>query len=210
MRRTCGIALMLAIVVLAASAAPAPDVRPLGGIVNGLLLLRDLGNLQMQEELKLTESQVKQIKELRAESLQSPTVSPSRGLTREEKIRKWQEDGKAKVEAVTKILTQKQFRRVEQIYLQRFGPMTALRIPSVATVIKLTEEQKEKMNLIRQEASKAYQESRTKGERKPYNEFMKKGDEKLLNELTPMQRRKWEELLGQPFKLKPRSPRGNE
>src|SRR5262249_52173016 len=118
---------------------------------------------------------------------------------------------KRHAEIVATILTKKQLRRAEQIYLQRIGPPLAFRRPQVAAALKLTDEQKEKMDLVRKEYSQELRElaqARGRGDdwRQKGTELYKDHMEKLLNVLTPAQKTKWKQLLGEPFKFEPRRP----
>jgi hypothetical protein len=114
MRKGCGSVLMSAIVAFVACAAPAPEAAPLGGLAGGVFLI--LNNSHIRDKLKLSEDQVKKIAEARAELRRSfPSV---RGLNKEERTKKSQERAKAAETALAKILTRKQLRRAEQMYLQ--------------------------------------------------------------------------------------------
>lgn len=202
MRRVCGSVLVLAIVVLAACAAPAPEAPPLGGLVGSSFIL--LTNSQVREELKLSEDQVKKIEELKTELRQA--LASLRGLNPEERVKKLHDVAKADEVALAKILTRKQLNRVEEIYLQRFGLRLAFRNAQVAAALKITDEQKEKMDLISREYFKESRDNRAKGQerRQQFAELSERRDEKLLNLLTPAQKAKWKQLTGAPFKLEPR------
>ncbi|HTU21884.1 MAG TPA: hypothetical protein VMG10_27850 [Gemmataceae bacterium] len=203
MRTVCGSGLILAIVVFASSAAPAPEAPPLIGVATGILSY--LSSPQVRDELKLTEDQLKKIEELKKELKTKRRLKPAdlRSLSLEERVKKAQEIVKATEAALAKILTRKQLRRAEQIFLQLRGPML-LRSPQVAAALKLTDEQKEKMKDIDRETFREYRESRKKGDQHPLTELFKRRDEKLLNVLTPAQKKKRKQLLGEPFKWEPR------
>lgn len=202
MRRVCCTAFASVIGVIIASAAPAPEARPLGGLTISLLLV--LSKSQVQEELKLSEDQVKKIEELRAERRQA--LAALRGLNKEDRANKLQDINKANEAALAKILTRKQLRRAEQIYLQQIGPWIAFRYTQVAAALKLTDEQKDKMALITKESLEESRNNRAKGQvtRELLVELAKRRNEKALNLLTPVQKKKWKELLGEPSKLDPR------
>lgn len=211
MRRIGCIALVLAIVVFAATAAPAPETRPLGGLETGVWLILRQNDPRVREELKLSENQVKKIEELIAVARQaSANVRGPDGKLDRQKFRDLQDLTKRHVETVAKILAKTQFRRAEQIYLQRLSLMIALRKLPVAAVLKLTEEQKEKMDLIGKEFSQELRGITPVGggggpewlQKKA--ELRKSQEEKLLNVLTPAQKSNWKHLLGEPLKLEPR------
>lgn len=198
MRRICGVALMSVIVELAAYAAPAPEASPLGGFA-GLILISSVANPNIRDELKLSENQVKQLEALMSEH--RGAYASLRRMNKEDREKQLQEIRKKDEAAIAKILTRKQLIRAEQIQLQICGPMILTK-SQVAAALKLTDEQKEKMTLIRREALEEYREGRAKGERQPTEESPKRRDEKLLNVLTPAQKAKWKQLLGEPFKQK--------
>lgn len=208
MRRIGGIALMLAIVAAAVPAAPAPEARPLGGLESGVLLILRMNDPRLYEELKLSESQVKKIEELNAEVRQA--FPPTRGLSKEERKKRTQDRqnlNKTHQEVIVKILTKKQLKRAEQIYLQRIGPMLAFGRPPVAAALKLTDEQKEKMALLRSDYFQKLRRSggpMEQGAMQKQVEMHKKLHEEILNVLTPAQKAKWKQLIGEPFKLEPR------
>jgi Spy/CpxP family protein refolding chaperone len=156
MRRVCGSVLVLGIVVFVACAAPAPEAPPLIGVAIGTLSW--LSNVQIREELKLSEDQLKKIEELKVEQRQA--LAALRGLNTEDRAKKRQDIYKANEAALAKILSRKQLRRAEQIYLQTRGPMVWTS-PQVAAALKLTDEQKEKIPLIVREMADCIGSART-------------------------------------------------
>lgn len=156
MRRICGIPLVFVIVELASHAAPAPEQRPLGGF-SGLILISSVANPNIREELKLSEDQVRKLKALLSEHREA--IANLRWMNAEDRKKERQEI-RMKVEAaIAKIFTRKQLIRAEQIQLQIFGPRILTR-PQVAAALKLTEEQKEKLTLIKRESLNEYRERR--------------------------------------------------
>ncbi len=204
MRRMYCIPLVLVTFELVAYTAPAPETAPLGGFW-GLILVSSVRNSKIREELKLSEDQVKQLEALMAELRE--TYESFRGMNKEDREKKLQEIRVKEGAAIPKILTRKQLIRAEQIQLQILGPMILTR-PEVAASLKLTDEQKEKMALIKRESLKEYRESRAKGE--PQKEISKNRNERLLNVLTPAQKEKWKQLLGEPYKRDHRRSEDNE
>ena len=106
----------------------------------------------------------------------------------------------------TRILTPKQLRRAEQIYLQRRGPLMAFTIPQVAEALELTDEQKEKMKRIRRDLYEQFRDRLRQGKvtMQQRIEWNRRGNEKLLKVLTPAQKMKWKQLTGPLFKWEPR------
>ncbi len=217
MRRICGVALMLMILVFTATAAPAPETRLLSGFETGIWLLLKQNDSRIRDELKLTESQVKQIEELIAEANQAySSIRGPDGKIDKQKARDWLDLNKRHAMTAAKILTKPQLMRAEQIHLQRMSPALALRAPQVAAALKLTDEQKEKIDLIRREHS---QELRGLppgvgggGQERSQKiaELRKSREKKLLNVLTPSQKAKLNQLIGEPFKLEYRGSGGGK
>jgi acyl-CoA reductase-like NAD-dependent aldehyde dehydrogenase len=108
-----------------------------------------LENKSVQEELKLSEEQNKQIKEF-AEK-QRENRPDFQGLEREEIQKKLAERAKAERDALAKILKPDQLKRVRQISLQqqvRRSLGFALNNQELAKGLKISDEQKEKIQEI--------------------------------------------------------------
>lgn len=214
MRTICGIAWVLIIVGLATNAAPAPETRPLGGFESGIWLILRQNDSRIREELKLTENQVKKIEELIAEANQAySSIRGPDGKIDRQKVRDWLDLNKRHAVTAAKILTKPQLLRAEQIYLQRMSLGVAFRTRQVAAALKLTDEQREKLDLLRKESSQELRGLLPAGgggqERaQKMAEFRKSRNEKVLNVLTPAQKAKWKQLLGEPFKLELRGSVG--
>jgi hypothetical protein len=174
-----------------------------GGFGGGTLFL--LNQKSVQDELKLSEEQVKKAKEL--SDKQREAFGGLRDLSQEERRTKIQEQAKATDKAVAEVLKPEQMKRVKQISLQQQGAR-ALSNPEVATALKLTDEQKDKVKSIQEEARTALGQRGQRGQRgRPSEEELKKlqearkaTNEKLMNVLTDEQKTKWKELSGEPFK----------
>jgi len=189
--------LVLALVVFKAGAA-APEPPPLLGVASGVLIFLDSG--RVRNELKLSPEQLKTIEELRAERRQA--FEALRGLKLEERVKKRQELARTSEAALAKILTPKQLRRAEQLYLQRRGPMMAFTLPRVAATLQLTDEQKEKIRRIRKDLYDQVRDRLRQGQvtAQQRAEWLRRGNEKLLKVLTTAQKTKWKELTGPLFK----------
>lgn len=216
MWRICGIALMLMMIVLTATAAPAPESRLLGGFETSIWLLLKQNDSRLRDELKLTENQVKKIEDLIAEERQaSSSLRGPDGKIDRQKSRDRQELYRRHAQTAAKILTKHQLLRAEQIYLQRMGPTFAFRTSQVATALKLTDEQKEKIDLIRRKNSGEFglppaAEGSRQERSQRLAEVRKRREEELLNVLTPAQKAKWNKLIGEPFKLEYRGSGGGK
>lgn len=211
MRTVCGITLVLTILVFPATAAPAPEARLLGGFDSGIWLLLRLNDSQIREELKLTESQVKKIEELIAEARQaSLDIRGPDGKIDRQKLHDSLDLSKRHAKTAAKLLTKSQLIRAEQIFLQKLGPALAFRNSQVAAALKLTKEQKENVDLIRKEHSQELRglaaggKGRVPRDSQKVAELRKSRDEKLMNVLTPAQKAKWKQLIGEPFQFVPR------
>jgi Spy/CpxP family protein refolding chaperone len=210
MRSVCGVVLMLMIVVLPSTAAPAPETRLLGGLESGIWLLLKQNDSRIRDELRLTESQVKKIEELIAEARQaSSSIRGQDGRIDRQKLQDLLDQNRRHSKTAVKLLTKPQLMRAEQIYLQRTGPILAFRKPQVAAALKLTDEQKEEMDLIAKMNSQEFGlppvgEGGRQERSQRMAELRKRREEKLLNVLTPAQKAKWKQLLGEPFKLEDR------
>ena len=200
MKRLFQIGLVVAIAAMACGTAQAqqrqrPGGGP-GGFGGGPLFL--LGQKSVQEELKLSDEQVKQIKELADKQRES--FQGLRDLSQEERRTKMQEAAKTNDKAIGKILKPEQYKRVRQIALQQQGAR-ALGNEEVAKALKINEEQKDKINEIQ---TKAFEEMRGLGRdeeaRKKRQEMMKATNEKVMGVLTSEQKTKLKEMQGEPFK----------
>jgi Spy/CpxP family protein refolding chaperone len=203
MKRLVPLALALAVVALAAAAVQAQGPRPGGG---GTLFL--LTQKSVQEELKMSEEQVKKVSELEAK--QREAFRDFRDLSREERQKKFQEMAKANEKAIGEILKPEQLKRVKQISLQRQG-LRALGDPEVAEALKLTAEQKDKVKAVMDETGKEMRALFGAGldrdeARKKMEEIRKASEEKLMTILTDEQKTKLKELQGEPFKGEIRFP----
>jgi hypothetical protein len=172
-----------------------------GGVGGGFGTLALLSQKSVQNELKLSEDQVKKVKELTDKQRES--FRGLRDLSQEERQKKMQERTKANEKAVAEILKADQIKRVKQISWQLQGPR-AFSDPAVADALKLTDQQKEKVKTIQQETRTARGDRQGGGNReearKKAEAARKSANEKLMNVLTTEQKTKWKELTGEPFK----------
>jgi Spy/CpxP family protein refolding chaperone len=145
----------------------------------------------VQDELKLKPDQLAKIKELgdqRRMSLGDPA--------------KMKEFADMIEIALPEILQPDQAKRLRQIQLQKQGPM-ALRNPTIAAELGLTDKQKEMLNAMTAKAPPQLVIGKTGdkiqiGRKEDPNAAATPA--KMLAVLTAKQRTKWNELLGKPFK----------
>jgi Spy/CpxP family protein refolding chaperone len=212
MRRCLLCAAALAVVAMTATPAWAQRQRQRGGFGffrggSELMLLRQKS---VQDELKVTEDQVKKVTEL-AEK-QRGAFGELRNLSREERQKKIEERSKENAKALAEILKPEQVKRLKQISLQQQGAR-AINNPEVATALNLTAEQKEKVKSIGEEAAKEMRELFQGGNReearKEMADLRKSTEEKVQGVLTTEQKAKLKELQGEPFKGEIRPPERN-
>lgn len=192
--------IVTAIAVAVASWAVAPAFgQQRGGFTTSPLSL--LGQKSVQDELKMTEDQVKKATEL-AEKMRG-NRQDFQNLSREEIQKKLAERAEASEKAMAEFLKPEQLTRVNQIALQQQGAR-ALASEKVADGVKLSAEQKEKVKGIMEEYNTALRAAFQGGfndeTRKKMEELRKSTDEKLTGLLSAEQKATWTKLQGEPFK----------
>jgi Spy/CpxP family protein refolding chaperone len=170
-----------------------------GGFFMSPIML--LSQKPVQEELKLTEEQVKKVTELSAKQREAFTGFAD--LSQEERGKKFQELNSQNEKAVAEILKPDQSKRLKEISLQAQGPR-AFANPEVANALGITDEQKAKLRSIQeenaQEAQKLRQAGASEEAQQKRAELTKATNDKMLAVLTPEQKTKWKEMTGEPFK----------
>jgi len=161
-----------------------------------------LGQKSVQDELKLSEDQLKKLGELREK--QRGSFGELRNLDREARRKKMEEMRAENEKALADVLKPEQLKRLKQISLQ-VGGASAFADPKVADELKLTSEQKDKIQSIQQESRQSlrglFQGGGDREEaRKKFAEARKSANEKAMAVLTPEQQSKWKEMTGEPFK----------
>lgn len=201
MKRLSQLGLVVAIAAMVCGTAQAQQrQRPggPGGFGIGPMFL--LGQKSVQEELKLSDEQVKKIKELTEK--QHESFQGLRDLSREELRTKMQEAAKANDKAIAAILKPEQLKRVKQIGLQQRGAMV-VNDPDVAKTLKITDEQKEKIKDIQTKAREAagggQRPDRSEEAIKKREEARKATNEKVMGVLTAEQKTKLKEMQGETF-----------
>jgi Spy/CpxP family protein refolding chaperone len=198
------------IVVLAAPAVQAQrGQRGPGGGFGRVTSLFLLTQKSVQQELKLSDEQIKKLTELADKQRQ--TLAELGNLAREERQQKMREQTQAADKAVAEILQPEQQKLLKQIVLQQRGAQ-ALSEPEVADALGLSAEQKEKLKTIRDEAQREMRELFQGGNReeaqKKVADLRKATEEKAQEVLTPEQKTKWKEMVGEPFKGEIARPAG--
>lgn len=175
---------------------------------------------EVQQDLKLTDQQKQDVQKL-SEDQREAQRSLRDIQDREERVNKGRELNEQAEAAVKKILNEDQQKRFAQIELQqasRFNlPGTLLR-EAVASKLKLTGEQKTKLEGVQTEANNARRELRqslqgaSQDERREafgkMREISEQANEKALAALTSEQKESWKGLLGKPLEIQFRGRRG--
>lgn len=216
--------LALSLIVLMVSAAAAQEQRgrrrggfgggfggPFGAFNSPAALA---GMPQVQEEIKVSEEQKKQIDEGLAELRGGFNFQELQGLSAEDREKRMEEmrkkaetAGKAFEEKMNKILKPEQLARLKELSLQRQGAMALLR-PDIAKDLGLTEDQRKKMQGIFESARSANQPNLRELSQEEREKVMTENREKLekaqaelLAVLTDDQKAKYAELKGKEFKF---------
>jgi eukaryotic-like serine/threonine-protein kinase len=168
------------------------------GVVQEGIAIRLLKQKQVQEELRLTESQVKQINQLgdqRQNAYRNTTSNTANtaATATPEALRQKAEEVQAMEKALTNLLLAEQQRRFQQLLLQQRGTR-ALQESQVADVLKLTTEQLDRICAIQGETRRATGRNVAIG-RADGKEIR----DRVVNVLTPDQKAKWKQLTGEPF-----------
>lgn len=156
----------------------------------------------VQEELRLTDEQIKKITGWQEKARNDR--SESKGLKGEQLRKKLAERIKAENEFINNLLKQEQLKRLKQISLQQHLRALAFLLSrtDIAQSLELTGEQREKIAEIRKESTKRILGvGRLDAEgRKKIQEISKETKGKALAVLTTEQKRKLLEMMGTPFK----------
>ncbi|GAB6167424.1 hypothetical protein JCM19992_34240 [Thermostilla marina] len=176
---------------------------------------------QVQKEIELLDDQKADLEKLgeKAREAMREVFGDFRNLSREEmqqrreEIQKKMQEQQKKLQAeVEKILLPHQLERLEQIRIQLMG-IQALNDPEVAKKLNITDAQKEKIQKVQEQAREkmreAFQGMRGGDGQRPDPEAMRERFTKLREQiekdvlavLTSEQKKKFEELKGEPFEL---------
>jgi Spy/CpxP family protein refolding chaperone len=199
---------VLTMAVLIPAMAQPPAGRPggpFGGRLGGpMLMLGLLRNQQVQQELKLTDQQRQRLEQLGEQWREK--MRGLRDLPPEERRQKV-EGMRAEVEKqLATILNEQQMKRLKQIALQVEG-YAALERPEIADQVGLTKEQRQKIRDILRQADEKRREAFQQGQGDRQAAFQRMReirqwvDGEIEKLLTAEQKKKWQELVGAPFKF---------
>ncbi len=162
-----------------------------------------LGDKAIQEELKLSPEQVRKAQDAAEEDQQKEERIDAAPADQRDKLRR--ELLAESEKAVAAILRPAQLKRFQQIRLQHLGALS-LADPKVADELKLTEDQRKAIEAIAgnwEAKTKAVIADATLAPREvaaKITELTKAADAAVRKRLTADQTKKWEELIGKPFR----------
>jgi len=197
LKRTVMLCLVLGLASLALAQQQQPPIAGPGGL---------LFDPSVKKELKLSDEQLGKLKDSlgKVMSKYKPEFekfqkSPPTPEQSEKTIKAFHEDS---WEAVKGVLDAKQLTRFQQI-LWQMGGIGALEDPDLQKELKLTDEQKKKLENVFTESGKKFQELQRKGERSPekYQAVGKELEEKANGVLSAEQKTKFKELMGPKFEF---------
>jgi hypothetical protein len=200
-----------------------PGASPFGQVAIDFLKVKSV-----QDDLKMTPEQLAQLPELEAEWIKGMDTFGMRYESEKNKRKKMDQQNQWAEKAVAKLLDAEQFKRLQQIYVQRAG-REAWNDSFVINHLKLTAQQRAEIKTIQSEADKARQElfrppggnrnnpppkqddltdeqrqelrqKQQKETQKRMDEWRKGYEEKLMAVLSPEQQSTWEEMHGPAFK----------
>jgi Spy/CpxP family protein refolding chaperone len=206
-RRWMAVTVLTMAVLIPAMAQP-PAGRPggpFGGRLGGpMLMVGLLRSPQVQQELKLTDQQRQRLEQLGEQWREK--MRGLRDLPPEERRQKVQ-GMRAEVEKqLSQILNEQQMKRLKQIALQVEG-YAALERPEIADQVGLTKEQRQKIRDILRQADEKRREAFQQGQGDRQAAFQRMReirqwvDGEIEKLLTAEQKKKWQELVGAPFKF---------
>ncbi len=200
-------ALGLGLVALAGTSANAQGFGGRGGGGMGGPAL--LANKSVQKELKLTDEQVEKATAVATE-IREKMQEKMQDIPQEERREKMPaimaELNKEAQKSLKEILKPEQATRFEQINLQVAG-LQAFARPEVASKLKVTDEQKEKIKALQDESQASMREifqgagDDREGAMKKITELRKETFEKAVALMSDDQKKAWKEMTGEPFTL---------
>ncbi len=223
MRIFTKMALAFAITAGLSTAAQAQGGRGMGmGMMGGGINL--LANKSVQKELKLSDEQVEKVEkaatEIREKMMEKgQELRELEGEERQEKMQALMKEMATESRKVTDdVLKPEQAKRLEQISLQQRGT-SAFADPELQTKLKMTDEQKNKVKDLNDEAMAAMQELRQgfaddrEGTMKKMQDLQKETSGKAMALMTDDQKALWKDMTGEPFTIvqeQRRRPGGNQ
>lgn len=172
-------------------------------------LLGEIQNEGTRTEIKLTDEQYQKLQEIGESAnnrdqfgdifgrMQAAQSEEERTKIREE-IRVKMEETRTQSEVKMKsVLTEDQFKRLDQIRLHRDGSR-ALGREEVQTELGLSEDQKKQLEAIQEERSNKFRELGFQASEEDREKVRQEYDQKTLGILNDQQKRQWQQKLGPP------------
>jgi Spy/CpxP family protein refolding chaperone len=189
-----------ALAVWTAPARPAEDIPKLIAEEDAVqvMLLRQKA---VQQDLKITGAEARKIDEFATK--QWNKVKGMKSLSEAERTRKLEAMTKENEKFLHDTLQKDQLHRLHQITMQVAGLLWVLR-PHVASELKLTADQKQKIQELRKEAHKEAREvlhsnTAVPVKKEKLRELHAANRKRLMSVLTDAQKAKWKEMAGAPF-----------
>jgi hypothetical protein len=220
--RLCKLALVFGAVALLASPVMAQQPGRGRGMFGGAGVGQLVQNKSVKDELKIDDEQAKKIKDALDkvnEEMKDERAKLGRGsdASQEERAAAIKKIGEAELKALKDVLKEDQLKRLQQIRYQVRG-LGIFQDEEVQKQLKLTDEQKEKINDIQKDLQKEMQEmfqGFKPGGGGDFQENMKKiqgiQKEAMTNAtkvLKDDQKKQLDELVGKPFTYVPEFGRG--
>jgi Spy/CpxP family protein refolding chaperone len=175
-----------------------------GGMAGGIMLLQ---RPDVQKELKLSEEQLKTIRE-KLEAFREGGSGSGGGFPRRDP-EQMRERQRQMEEVIKGVLSKEQFERYQQLNLQWEGPM-AIGRPDIAQKLNLSEQQQQAVRDAIRAQGEAMRELMQSGDREAAREkreqMRQETGKKILGLLNETQKKQWEEMLGKPFTFENRRP----
>ena len=156
----------------------------------------------VQRELNLTEQQKTQIRQMqeamRAAWQEMRNLPPQERRQKMEELRQKNDP--------TKVLNETQKKRLRELELQAMGP-TAFLQPEVADELKLTQEQRSRLQgIVMQQMQQLREQFQSGGfgqgqGAQNFQQIREQMEKQMLEVLTPAQREKWQQMQGKPFQF---------
>jgi len=168
---------------------------------------------QVQKELKLNDDQITKLKDALGKVMTNykDTFTKLQKMSPEEQQKTFKALNDESQKAIAGVLDAKQMKRFRQIQWQMSG-FGAIQDPELQKELKLSDDQKKKLDGIFNDATKRLQDmakspgtSREEFQKK-YNDIIKNLEDKANGVLTDDQKKNLKELKGPPFEMAP--PRG--
>jgi Spy/CpxP family protein refolding chaperone len=172
--------------------------RMTGANIAGMLLQRP----DVQRELNLTEQQKNQIQQIQESMRQA--MQELRNAPPQERRQKMEELRQR--HDPTKMLNEAQKKRLRELELQALGP-TAFLQPQVADTLKLTQEQRARLQgIVMQQIQQLREQFQSGGfgqgqGAQNLQQLREQAEKQMLEVLTPAQREQWQQMQGKPFQF---------